>query len=287
MATTKLNNYSPGQKLNNQASNIDYNRLSNDLSYITVNFGTTPATVTVYIGSLIEVNGNYYTVDASNVSFQMANATDNYLTFTDSPSIAYSSASTKGTYNVQKQGFYQTGDIVRTLRWFIDQTLEDYYVMPDVEFSMGYPLRSDLLSKVSAYLGSNQAGATTNTLVNLDTELYDVLNEFNTSSKLFTASYDGWYQVCFSVYFDPITSDANPNNFRALILKNGSTEVIRGEIAIPTIGNNPNALIVNNSKTIYLDASDTLGLYFLSSRGSGAPLVAGDAFTYLIIDRIF
>lgn len=130
MAIEKVNDFiigPPAQNLSNMGENVDLNALSDDKTQITVNFGTSPATVTIKVGSIIEVNGSRYKITGSDESFQMSNATHNYITFTDSPGTTFGSAASIGTYTADKQGFYQAGNLIRTLKWYIDQVEDTYY----------------------------------------------------------------------------------------------------------------------------------------------------------------
>jgi hypothetical protein len=124
MTISQRNSYTAGQNLNNQAANIDDNRLGADKTNITVAFGT-PSVVTVKKGSIIEVNGNSYSITADE-TFNMT-AGHNYITFTDNPSTAFASAASIGTYNSEKQGYYDGTGLIRTLKWYIDQSLSTYY----------------------------------------------------------------------------------------------------------------------------------------------------------------
>lgn len=137
MAIEKINKYLPDQDLANLAENVDDNRLGLDLSEIEVSFATSPATVTIKLGSIIEVNGNWYKITSADYVFQMANATHNYITLTDNPAVAFSSAAAKGTFTAAKQGYYQTGNLIRTCKWFIDQTNEVYAIDQDNETGHG------------------------------------------------------------------------------------------------------------------------------------------------------
>lgn len=123
MAIVQKNLYTPGQNLNNQAENIDLNRVADDKSFITVNFGTSPATVTIKAGSLIEVNGNQYAIETADEVFQMSNASHNYITFNGT---TFASAASIGTFDSLKAGYY-TGT-ARTLKWHIDQTNSTYSI---------------------------------------------------------------------------------------------------------------------------------------------------------------
>lgn len=129
MATTidQNNLYIPSQSISSLTENVDDNRFSRDETNISVNFGTTPATVSIKAGSVIEADGDTYLVETSDFSFQMTNTTDNYVVF--DPAVPdFKSASVKGTYNNTKLGVYQTGNVKRTIRWYIDQTEETYNI---------------------------------------------------------------------------------------------------------------------------------------------------------------
>jgi hypothetical protein len=137
MAIVQKNLYLPGQNLTNLALNADLNRLGDDKTNITIDFGTTPATITIKVGSIIEVNGNCYAIEGIDYSFQMANATHNYITFTDNPNPSFSSAPARGTYTQAKCGFYQVDNLTRTLSWYINQTDSVFYRDLSIYFSQG------------------------------------------------------------------------------------------------------------------------------------------------------
>lgn len=123
MAIVQRNLYLPGRDLTNLAQNVDLNRVGMDLTDISIAFGA-PSVVTVAAGSMIECNGNIYVL-TTDETFNMV-AGHNYITFTDNPAPAFASAAAKGTYSALKGGFYQAGNLIRTLKWFIDQTNESY-----------------------------------------------------------------------------------------------------------------------------------------------------------------
>lgn len=123
MSIVQKNLYTPGQNLNNQAENIDLNRVGDDKTFIDVNFGTSPATITIKTGSRIEANGNLYSVESNDAIFQMASTSHNYITFNGT---SFSSAASMGTFDAAKGGYY-TGT-TRTLRWYIDQTNSMYSI---------------------------------------------------------------------------------------------------------------------------------------------------------------
>jgi hypothetical protein len=128
MAITQKNNYSTSQNLSDLTENVDANRLGDDRTNISVNFGTTPATVSIKQGSWIEANGNLYVVDSADYSFQMSSSSDNYIYFNEAagPPATFTSGTAKGTYRNDKIGTYQANNTSRTIRWYVDQTEETY-----------------------------------------------------------------------------------------------------------------------------------------------------------------
>jgi len=148
------NLYLPGQNLTNLAQNVDYNRLGLDRCNITVDFNVSPANVTIKQGSLIEVNGNLYAIEAADYVFAMANATHNYITFTDNPLPAFSSAASIGTYNNAKLGLYDGTNLIRTLRWYIEQGAEDVY---DINDSVMAYNKGGLKTEVNSYFSLTNA----------------------------------------------------------------------------------------------------------------------------------
>lgn len=115
MAITQLNSYLPSQNLTNLAENVDYNRVGDDKTDITVNHTTSPWTFTIKVGSLIEKDGNIYTVDTADYTLQATDNAHNYIVFTGS---AFASSANRGTYDPAKGGFYDSGN--RVLKYYID-----------------------------------------------------------------------------------------------------------------------------------------------------------------------
>jgi len=122
MSIDQLNSYLPGQNLNNLANNVDYNSLGMDFTQISSPFTGSPATVSVAIGSMWELNGNRYVINTAAATFALASATDNYITYNEST--GFSSAATTGAWSAVKQGFYQADGITRTLHWYIEEETE-------------------------------------------------------------------------------------------------------------------------------------------------------------------
>jgi hypothetical protein len=187
MAITKRNLYLPDRNLANLTVNVDDNRLGLDTSEISVDFTTSPATVTVKQGSIIEVNGNSYSITGTDYVFQMANASHNYITFTDDPAVGFSSAANVGNFNAQKQGFYQTGNLIRTLGYYIAQT--DKRVIENKRY------RSLISAWSNTVNPSIAPGITTG--IGFATSRYDFLAEM--SAGAFIALYSGLYDLQLTI----------------------------------------------------------------------------------------
>jgi hypothetical protein len=197
MAIVQKNLYMPGQNLTNLALNVDINRLGVDKSNITVNYGTVPATVTIKEGSIIEVNGNVYAIEGADYSFQMSNATHNYITFTDNPVPTFGSAAVVGTYSNNKYAYYQADNVTKTLGWFIDQTISEefLYIIRQTQV-LDYRFMVDRVSV------TNSAPQFLNLApLALDTILTDRLSNFDNVNYKFVCKYPGEYGVTFNGTF--------------------------------------------------------------------------------------
>ena len=201
MAITQRNTYIPGQNIMNMANNIDYNRLNDCKARITVNFGVSPASVTVKVGSIIEVNGNLYCITGADYTFAMANAAHNYLTFTDNPGTAFSSSASMGTYDAAKQGYYQAGNIIRTLPFYIDQANSEVSYMMDENYNNIRP-RMKIWSRVQVSMSANQLLGAGVEVIKFDTETYDELGEWNVGTYTFTAYESGRYMIDVTATID-------------------------------------------------------------------------------------
>lgn len=120
MAITQLNQYSTSQNIANLANNVDYNRIGEDLTYITVNFTTN--VVSIKVGSMIEANGNLYVVQTADYTIGSATGVQ-YIHFSGT---AFTLSTDKGVYDEAKGGYYDTATgLKRVLKWVVDSTNED------------------------------------------------------------------------------------------------------------------------------------------------------------------
>ena len=121
MASVKKNLYQPGRNLDNLTQNVDINRFGDDKTFVEVDNSTSPATISIKRGSIIEVNGDVYTVEDSDYVFQASSTTHGFIGF---DGISFTSQAAIGTLNPLKQGYYQVDNITRTLKWMIDPVSE-------------------------------------------------------------------------------------------------------------------------------------------------------------------
>ena len=262
MAIVQRNLYLPGQDLTNLAQNVDFNRFQDFKGNITVNFGTVPATVTVKVGTILEVNGNLYAIETADYVFSMDNATHNYLTFTDNPGVDFGSAAARGTYSAAKQGYYQAGNLIRTLPFYINQTLQ--IVSTALNEKSSNTTGMFQWDRVWGYC--NPAFPIANPAIGSDvlpinTMIYDNIGNWNTVTHKFTATEEGWYDVTLNVQ---TTSKASaPGGFiQGQIRVNGATTYgIYGMLA-----KHVDAGVERTSQTcfnipVHLEIGDTIDFY--------------------------
>lgn len=262
MSIIKVNTYLADRNITNMAVNVDYNRLGEDKTQISVNYGTTPATVTIKNGSIIECNGNRYLINAD-YSFQMANAAHNYLTFTDNPAIAFSSAAAIGTFDAEKQGYYQADNLTRTLKFYIDQSGENNQEIIDIN-NTGDPITTRLFDHVKVCLTANYSSVG---VMPLDKIIYDQLSNYDIINYRFNCVYSGYYNIFFQKY-GPVGE--------IQIRKNGTTIA---EIEYSSILETHTCI----GSVEYLIGGDYVDIY---NALNGYTTYAYDDRTYLIISRL-
>lgn len=135
-----------------------------------------------------------------------------------------------------------------------------------------------------AYLSTDQLNLVddTYTLVNLDTETYDVGANFDTTTHLFTAPAAGYYRVYIVVEYKNGTVVAD-KRFVARATKNTSDVLFyaNGHSAMT------NSLQINNSDVVHLDADDTVKLECKASIGANTcDILSGALSTHITIEQI-
>lgn len=112
--------------------------------------------------------------------------------------------------------------------------------------------------------------------VNLNAELFDTNNDFDTSTYRYTAPVDGFYQFNFRVGFDVTTGIG----YYAYITKNGSSASgIRGNSHISAYTNGSPWGGSVGAGILQLTAGDYIELYITGNSASGDN--AGPPYTYL------
>jgi hypothetical protein len=276
MAVEKVNLYTPGKNLTNQGLNIDYNRLSDDKTFIEVSFATSPATVTIKAGSFLETNGALYRVSQDDEVFQMSDAGHSFITYDGT---TFASAATRGTKRPDKQGYYQSDDISRTLKWNIDQDNERYDIDYTVYFETeGLNIAGDLNStKIFVYLTSN---TTTKGIISMDSVVLDTRNEYVTNT--FTVTKAGVYKASLSCSISLPTGTGGTSRVTdAEIYYNGSIAT-RGRFSDTPAGASAVQVFTPEAEYMrYMDIGDTIQFYWDATavgtgetlQGSSSPII--------------
>ena len=135
---------------------------------------------------------------------------------------------------------------------------------------------------VRAYLNSAQNNLTnsTNVLVNLDAEDFDVGSDFNTTTHLFTVPVTGYYRIEGQIGFSSV---ADGTRYIASIRTSGPTDKVVSAGHASSTG----AIYVKVGSILYLSAADTVGLYAQPLKGDDTvDLVQGSTLTYMSIELV-
>ena len=135
-------------------------------------------------------------------------------------------------------------------------------------------------SRCRAYLGSSQSITTaTYTKVNLNTEIFDSLGEFDTANHKFTATEAGYYLISASLAWDSYVAD---HEVLLALYKNGAIIARANQAQTATT----NAIIICASQIVYLAANDYIELYARHTFGADTSLVEGDGYTHMAIHKL-
>jgi hypothetical protein len=129
-----------------------------------------------------------------------------------------------------------------------------------------------------AYRATNQSVTYDATLVELDTELYDVANEFNTSTHLFTATNAGYYVVSQGISFVGVSL----KYVESYCYQNTAA---RGFAYCQAHCSSANGIMANGSACVYLSAGETVGMYVIQNLANPRNLI-GALYTFMSIYRI-
>jgi len=148
---------------------------------------------------------------------------------------------------------------------------------PTKKFRDDIEARLAFSSRARVHLSNEQTiPNNTFTKVELDTEDYDGLGEFNTTTHRFTAQQAGYYQVNVSVMFN--TTNTN-TYYHAILYKNGTSYAWSTSNAATTF----DRLTLSISDVVYLAANDFLEVYVYQQSG-GDETIRVD--TYFSIHRL-
>lgn len=272
---TKLNNYIPGQDVPDITDNIDIDRLGIDKTMITVNYGVSPAQVTILKGALIEANGDTY-LETTDNTFAMANASHNYLTFNGT---SYSSAASIGTFDITKQGYYSGS--ARTLKYYIDQANSTHNILIDILYP-DLTLLSTKLDKIKIGLsGDTNFTGSPGAVIPLDTPYLDFNSAWDTVNYNYTAPETGYYYM--SIHGD-IGSGLSATLGILIDIYKNSVSICQGiwnKVSSGSSGINQDAFSIGTLD--YLEKGDIIELH-----GTGDPSIymkAGEQYFYFLLYR--
>lgn len=248
--------------------NVEYSRLGDQDLDFSVNYGTSPATVTITDKSIFECNGNRYQANGNEV-FQLDNASHTYITFTKTESsYSFGSSATRGTYSIKKNGYY-VNNTTKVFDIYIDQSGETILNLLDSKpfFEIPYTKKFDrVLAKITS-----DTSWSTSAVVTFDNEIFDTLGNYDNTTYTFTVAEYGIYLVMGQILVNPTAVDAF-----AYLRKNGATyNDMSGPIH--TAGS-----ILTTCSIIPLSTGDNMDIYLSMSAGT---LYGGNE-SYFSIQRI-
>lgn len=138
-------------------------------------------------------------------------------------------------------------------------------------------------SRVRAHIGSAQSiNDNTDTLLDFSVEDFDGLNEWNTSTKKFTAQAAGTYRFNVALYFN---QDMGANHGKYLfVYKNTSTQV--SAMADTTTGGSTARENLQLSDSVVLAANDTLEFHVQHTQGSARTIGNDNTACFVNIERV-
>lgn len=140
------------------------------------------------------------------------------------------------------------------------------------------PDKINIETKARAYLGTDQLNLTngTWTKVLLDTESYDIGDDFDTDNNKFIAPVTGYYVISGQVAFMNVIA----NKRYAIAIRKNATSICEQTVYTGIVGHTYSAV----SDIIYLSTNDEVTLYAISLAGvNTVDIGAGSHLTYLAI----
>jgi len=280
MAIVKYNNYMPEKDVEDLIDNVDVNFLGDDKTEISVNYGVSPAQVTISEGSIIEVNGNRYRIEDADYTFAMANAGHNYITFDDTITPTFSSSATIGTFDPVKQGYYS--GTTRILRYYIDQSGETALdLLENSRKGWNEISKQNVLDRIKVRMTTDIFGPYS-AVVNFDTVDLDALSRWDSVNHRYTCVESGTYFIHLTINY--VMAPLETGSFSCAIRKNANSDFYSGVITEyeGQDGIHP-YILVELKKDDYIDVYVAADVH-AAAIGSN-PVQFGDV--YLTIERIF
>jgi len=133
-----------------------------------------------------------------------------------------------------------------------------------------------------AYLSSAQTiGSAVTTVINMDTENWDIGGDYNIASYKYVAPSNGKYFVSISVDWEGSTNPGDGELYYIRILKNG---VVTEDYYFKTGGAGP--FIMKFSTIMLLSAGDEIKPAAFQNLGANRYLYPGSMYTYFVVYRL-
>lgn len=277
MAINQLNLFDSvtERNLSNMSVNVDYNRLAKYMTEVEPDFTSSPAVMTVKVGSFIEVNGNLYVVQTSDEEFTMDNSLHNYLTVTDDGGtvanpLTFGSSSTIGTFDAKKQGYYQADGVTKTMKYYVDQPGETLLNLLDVQ-NGNQVLTTKSFDRIKV---NTTMTPSVNTVIPFDTVVYDELGRWDNVNYQYVAVESGYFLLNLQYGVTAFIGSAY------IRVDSGGGPVNKAMAGPNTSG----GIDKKGTRTLeYLNKGDIVDFYFLSS---GSVLDNASTATFAEITRL-
>lgn len=234
------------------------------------NFNTVSHRFVATVAGYYSVDAGVYFIDGQNGSFYEVTVSKNGVVFASGANNGNGSQDTQPT--TASAVYLDIGDYVE-LKAYHNSSSSKSVVANQSGTFLSLTLvstSSQSASIANAYLNGAQSIPTgVITKVLLDTELFDINNNFDTTTHRFTATIAGYYQVNAELqYISPVQSG---KAFFILVYKNGA-DIIENETQS---GSSADGIGIAVSSVVYLAVGDYLELYTVHNCSGGQSLHAG------------
>jgi hypothetical protein len=244
----------------------------------------------VAAGSMVEVGGSLYEADNNetiDTSFEVdpavGGADTYYICLVPTTGVVTPSWTTYAPeWSDAKQGWYGDGVNVAANCRYIKYKVE----YDGSDYNKEYFLNNNVIipkTLVMAYKSSPSSSATSiiiNPLI-FDTEVYDIANEYNNSTGIFTAKFKGIYRVNAIAWCE---NSSNLDLAQLRVFKNSNIFTTAYFNYLKS-----NYFAVSLSILMDLDVNDTIKFFVEAQGSAGTSTINGDAtsrYTYLCIESI-